>query len=136
MTGNEVSLDTSAAVKLLNDLDLASRFLARVGKVYISATAVGELLYGAQNSARHQSNVARYKRFIDDCEFIPITHAVAECYASIRLQLKTKGLPIPEPDIWIAAAAVANNLPLVTIDVHFTSVQGLVLFPLSEPSPR
>jgi tRNA(fMet)-specific endonuclease VapC len=135
MTGNEVILDTSAAVKLLNDLDLASRFLARVGKVHISATAVGELLYGVMNSARHQSNVPRYQQFIDDCEFVSITRAIAGTYAQIRLQLKKDGVPIPDPDIWIAAAALENNLPLVTTDAHFSSVKNLALFPLDEHPP-
>ncbi|HVT80880.1 MAG TPA: PIN domain-containing protein [Phycisphaerae bacterium] len=127
MTGNKISLDTSVAVKLLNDLQFATEFLASFETVSISAVAVGELLYGAHNSARHIANVPRFQHFIDDCHLIPINREVAERYATLRLQLKKKGFPMPDSDIWIAAAAICQNLPLATHDKHFPHIDDLVV---------
>ena len=39
-------------------------------------------------------------------------------------RLKAKGRPIPENDIWIAAA-LYHGLTLVSRDVHFAEVEGL-----------
>jgi tRNA(fMet)-specific endonuclease VapC len=130
MTGNDVALNTLAAVRLLNDLDLASHFLTHVGRVHLPAIAVGELLFGAANSAQHQTNLPRYRRFVEDCLILPVSRATAEIYANIRLELKSKGFPIPDSDIWIAASAMEHALPIVSCDKHFTYVAGLASVPL------
>jgi tRNA(fMet)-specific endonuclease VapC len=49
----------------------------------------------------------------------------AEIYARIRLQLKRKGKPIPENDIWIAAICVEHDVPLATSDGHFLEIDAL-----------
>jgi tRNA(fMet)-specific endonuclease VapC len=133
MSGNDVALDTSAAVKLLNDIDLAKRFLSGIGRAFLPTVAVGELLFGALNSAQSRTNLPRYQQFIDNCQVLPVSKGTAEIYARTRLQLKTQGFPIPDSDIWIAANALERSLPIVTTDRHFSYVPGLVLFPL-DPS--
>jgi len=50
---------------------------------------------------------------------------VAREYGRLRQRLKKKGRPIPENDIWIAAAAKAHGMTLVTRDGHFENVEGL-----------
>jgi tRNA(fMet)-specific endonuclease VapC len=52
---------------------------------------------------------------------------VADTYARIRLQLKKRGKPIPENDIWIAATCIVNTIPLYTLDKHFKEVSDLIL---------
>ena len=56
MTGNEIALDTSAAIRLLNDQAMAERFLPQFTRACLPAIAVGELLYGACNSKRHAAH--------------------------------------------------------------------------------
>jgi tRNA(fMet)-specific endonuclease VapC len=46
-------------------------------------------------------------------------------YGMVRKQLKDKGRPIPENDIWIAAIALQHNLTLLTDDQHFHEVDRL-----------
>ena len=46
-------------------------------------------------------------------------------YARIKIDLRSKGRPIPENDIWIAATARQHGLTLVTRDQHFSAVDGL-----------
>jgi tRNA(fMet)-specific endonuclease VapC len=43
----------------------------------------------------------------------------------IKNQLRAKGRPIPENDIWIAAIAIQYQLILVVPDGHFHEVGGL-----------
>jgi tRNA(fMet)-specific endonuclease VapC len=58
-------------------------------------------------------------------EFIA-KNTVLECntqtsriYGEIKNQLRLKGRPLPENDIWIAAMSLQYNLILVTRNAHF-----------------
>jgi tRNA(fMet)-specific endonuclease VapC len=46
-------------------------------------------------------------------------------YGEIKTELKKKGKPIPENDIWIAALAKEHDLVLVTRDKHFEEIEDL-----------
>ena len=45
----------------------------------------------------------------------------------VRKELKDKGTPIPENDIWIAATCMIYEIPLATNDKHFNNIIGLTL---------
>ncbi len=49
----------------------------------------------------------------------------ARYYGDIKNQLRLKGRPLPENDIWIAAVALQHNLTLVTRDAHFQEIENL-----------
>ena len=46
-------------------------------------------------------------------------------YGRIRYELKIKGNPIPENDLWIASIAIQHDLVLIIRDKHFNIVVGL-----------
>ena len=46
-------------------------------------------------------------------------------YATIHRQLRQRGTPIPDNDLWIAALAVQHQLTLYTRDSHFDYVPQL-----------
>jgi len=46
-------------------------------------------------------------------------------YARVRHELRQKGRPIPENDLWIAALASQHSLRIVSHDLHFDEVAGL-----------
>jgi len=52
---------------------------------------------------------------------------IAVLNALIRLQLRRRGRPIPENDVWIAALCVEHKMPLATSDEHFLEVDALQL---------
>lgn len=54
-----------------------------------------------------------------------IDEAVAVRYARVRSDLRKKGQPIPENDIWIAAICLENDIPLLSNDGHFENINGL-----------
>ncbi len=93
--------------------------------LYFSSITLGELLYGAECSQRKKENASVYSAFCDELREIHPDRYVAPYYAKIKAQLKTDGHPIPENDIWIAACALAYNLPVVTADKHFSYIKGI-----------
>ncbi len=48
-------------------------------------------------------------------------------YGQIKNELRSKGKPIPENDVWIAALAIQHGLTLLSRDPHFQNVSNLVV---------
>jgi tRNA(fMet)-specific endonuclease VapC len=123
----EIALDTSVAVRFLNgDSAIVSRVLA-LPEVILPIVAVGELLFGAENSARPLQNFPCYLEFIEACTIFPLGRETASVYARTRFALKRKGRPIPMNDVWIAAQCLEQRWVLVTDDTDFDYVDELVL---------
>jgi tRNA(fMet)-specific endonuclease VapC len=59
------------------------------------------------------------------CPVLVCDVETARHYGRVRNELRRKGRPIPENDIWIAATARQHDLILVTRDPHFDEVEGL-----------
>ncbi|MDX2250439.1 MAG: type II toxin-antitoxin system VapC family toxin [Bacteroidia bacterium] len=123
----KVILDTNVVIGYFSGDTRLEAILANTIHWYLPVPVVGELLFGARNSARASENIALYQQFIADCHLLTLDAEVADVYSQIRIQLKKDGHPIPENDVWIAATARANQLPLVTFDKHFQYVSGLQL---------
>ncbi|MBI3264252.1 MAG: PIN domain-containing protein [Acidobacteria bacterium] len=68
------------------------------------------------------------ERLVAKCRILDITAATADVYARLRLTLKTKGKPIPENDLWIAALCVEHQVKLAAVDGHFDAIDGLQRF--------
>ena len=118
-------LDTNVAIQILNqNIDLLAHRNSRL-QAFLCLTVVGELLFGAEKSSSPAENRARVQGLIEICPVVPHLLETAECYATIKARLKKKGRPIPENDIWIAAAAIHHGLILSTRDHHFEAVEGL-----------
>jgi tRNA(fMet)-specific endonuclease VapC len=123
----EIALDTSVAVRFLNgDTAIVARVLA-LPEVVLPVVAVGELLFGAENSTRPLQNLPRYLEFIEACVVLPLNRETAAVYAKTRLALKQKGRPIPMNDVWIAAQCLEQGWILVTDDTDFNYVDGLTV---------
>jgi tRNA(fMet)-specific endonuclease VapC len=122
-----IAIDTNVAIAVLNNQLPIVESLKKFQVVCLPITVCGELLFGAKNSGLSARNEKKYLSFIESCEILDNHLLVAQTYAEIRLLLKKKGKPIPENDIWIAAACKVNDLPLMTFDKHFKSVEKLKL---------
>jgi tRNA(fMet)-specific endonuclease VapC len=88
-------------------------------------TVVAELRFGAMNAARAAANLQKIDDLISRCVVLDSTKETARIYAELRMQMKKPGRPIPQNDIWIAAACVQQGIPLATDDSHFDSLPGL-----------
>jgi tRNA(fMet)-specific endonuclease VapC len=126
MTG-KVLLDTNIVIALFADETSVKQQLAIVGEIFIPSIVLGELYYGARKSARAEQNIARIDEFAAGNTVLLCDTTTARQYGVIKAQLRVKGKPIPENDIWIAAIAEQHQLTLVTRDSHFQHVDGLVI---------
>ena len=93
--------------------------------VFLCVPVLGELRYGVQASARVESNLARLDRFARALIVLPCDAATAKSYAEVKFDLRKKGRPIPENDVWIAAIARQHELVLLTRDGHFREIDKL-----------
>jgi tRNA(fMet)-specific endonuclease VapC len=94
-------------------------------EVFLCVTVVGELLFGAAKSAKTDVNRSRIERLLDVCPLIAHDLETAKRYGFLKAELRSRGRPIPENDLWIAATSLQHGLILVTEDRHFEHVDGL-----------
>lgn len=43
------------------------------------------------------------------------------------MRLKQRGNPIPENDLWVAAACIENQIPLISEDKHFDFIEDMII---------
>lgn len=118
-------LDTNIVIALFAGEATVKDNLGKANDVFIPAIAVGELCFGAQKSERAKENLARVDDLAANSVVLGCDVETARRYGEIKHTLRTKGRPLPENDIWIAAVAVQHNLTLITRDAHFGEVENL-----------
>jgi tRNA(fMet)-specific endonuclease VapC len=121
-----ISLDTNIASRYLKNDPAVTKLLSNPSVIYLPVPVIAELLYGAENSARSSDNLKACNELIHLCEALNITRKTAVVYSKTKLALKKAGRPIPDNDLWIASVCIEHGMPLVTSDVPFSYVDGLV----------
>lgn len=121
-------LETSFLIDLERELvrgveGPAQAFLAARSAIPLSITftVAGELAVGFDRRAKWES-------FVRPFTTLPCTEDVCWQYGQAFRYLQTNGIMIGANDLWIAATALAHDLPLVTRNVHeFQRVPGVRL---------
>ena len=122
-------------------LDLNRHIASREEETFfLSVVTVAELLTGVHR-ARTAAQKARRSVFvegiIDRLPLLPIDLPSARIRAEIAAGLATSGLTIGANDLWLAAAALAHGLTLVTSNVReFGRVPGLMMEDWKGEEPR
>jgi tRNA(fMet)-specific endonuclease VapC len=126
MTGR-YALDTNIVIALIDrDISVRDRVVA-ADEIFIPSPVLGELYFGAFQSDHPDANVARIDDLARWYVTLSIDDATAKIYGRMRRELKAKGRPIPENDIWIAATSQQWSLAVATRDVHFDAIDGLAV---------
>jgi predicted nucleic acid-binding protein len=90
---------------------------------YLSVTAYGEFAEGFANRTDPD-----FLSVVESFDLLPVTRQVANTYAKITRDLRSKGLLIGANDLWIAASAIEHKHPLVTRNtLDFSRIPGLEL---------
>ena len=89
--------------------------------------ALGGLYKGALKSRRRKENLALISDLLAVVAVLNPDSGTALVYAQTAAEIEQLGRPIPENDLWIAAAALECDMPLATRDAHFASVPGLTV---------
>ncbi len=118
-------LDTNIIIALFADEAAVKENLAEAGEVFVPSIVVGELYFGALKSERANANLLRIDEFAASSVVFACDTETARRYGEIKNALRSKGQPLPENDIWIAAIALQHDLILVTRDLHFDEIDNL-----------
>lgn len=104
-------------------------FLGGFESICVPVTVLGELLFGFLLGTRERENRQRLDQFLSQptVDVIEQSGYTAEYYALLMTALRKKGTPLPTNDVWIAAAACSEKVPLISRDNHFLTVPGLQL---------
>lgn len=118
-------LDTNIIIALFADEGIVKDNLAQAREVFIPSIVIGELCYGARKSGRVKPNLARVDELAGGSTILVCDAETARQYGDVKNNLRLKGRPLPENDVWIAALALQHTLVLVTRDAHFQEVESL-----------
>jgi len=121
----EFLIDTNALIKLLARDPSLRWHMGHDFRCFLSFISVGELYAGAYLSTRRTFNASEVRRICAEIPVVEWDFEIADHYGRIQAALRRKGQPIPQNDIWIAATAVRHGMKLITLDQHFTVVDGL-----------
>jgi tRNA(fMet)-specific endonuclease VapC len=119
-----VLLDTNVIIAFFSGEKTVAQHVTE-SEIFVSSTALGQFHYGARKSANAAANQIRIEEFAASVAVLSCDAETARHYGEVKDRLRSKGRPIPENDIWIAACAMQHGLPLATRDDHFRDVDGL-----------
>ena len=119
-------LDTNAVSSLLagGNQDL-NAVLKSANRHHLPLAVIAEYQYGLLALHRPRRLQSLLRRLEADSIILCPDRATADYYAAIRHELKLRGRPIPENDLWIAALARQHSLEIVSRDPHFDHVEGI-----------
>ncbi len=92
----------------------------------ISVITVAELHVGVLAARDVDSRARRLATLnaVTDIETLPVDEPVAAAWARLRVHLGASRRRLNVNDLWIAATALANDLPVITQDQDFAPVEG------------
>jgi predicted nucleic acid-binding protein len=95
--------------------------------IAVSVVTVGELHLGVLMAADVEQRAARLAtlRLAESLDPLPVDAPVAEAWATLVARLRAAGRRMPINDSWIAATALAHDMPVVTQDGDYFGVTGL-----------
>jgi tRNA(fMet)-specific endonuclease VapC len=118
-------VDTNALSAAADEDSAVFVMFARAEQVVLPVVVLGEYRFGIAQS-RHR---ARYKRWLEgliaDCRVLEIDEGTTHHYATVNVELRRVGKPIPTNDLWIAALCRQHLLPVLSRDRHFDLVPGI-----------
>jgi predicted nucleic acid-binding protein len=93
----------------------------------VSVITIAELQAGVLAAADTSTRARRLATLesVADIHALPVDEPAARIWAQLRVHLAETGRRVRINDLWIAAVAVANQLPVVTQDDDFDPVAGV-----------
>ncbi len=115
-------LDTSAIIELIRGSPIGNIIRERYGGSITATTAIcyNEVFIGVKEKDR-----PLIEDLFHELDVLPFDQHAARKSIEIEKSLKEAGRPTEKLDLFIASICIAHNLPLITTDKGFLSVEGL-----------
>jgi len=118
-------LDTSVLIATETGRPIDTNALPE--EIFISVVTIAELQAGVLAAADTATRARRLATLdsVAGLEALPIDIVAAGHWATFRVRLAEEGRRINVNDLWIAAVAAANDLPVVTQDSDYDSLAAI-----------
>ena len=94
----------------------------------ITSISVGELVYGAERSARPVERMLELDTLLATITVVAYDDEAAHRFGALKLAMERRGERLADADLQIAAIALSQGVPLVTHNRrHFERVPALML---------
>jgi predicted nucleic acid-binding protein len=96
-------------------------------EVFVSVVTIAELHAGVLAAADTATRSRRLATLdaMSSLEPLPIDVVAASHWARLRVRLHEEGRRVNVNDLWIAAVAAANNLPVVSQDSDYDALESI-----------
>lgn len=123
----KIFLETNSYSRYATGENIIKKQIDESREVLISVVTLGELYLGFREGNREYENLKLLNAFLAErrVKVISISKKTSQEYGKIKYELRRKGTPIPENDIWIAAQVIETGSELVSYDDHFLKIKGL-----------
>lgn len=125
MESSAVVIDTSIFIEYLRAPDKQKTTLFNLPdnlNIFISAITLYELLMGAVNKEKLND----IQLLTSELTILPFNQDTANTAAELYHDLRKRNKMIEFRDLFIAATAISNNLPLLTLNKkHFERIKGI-----------
>ena len=126
MEDSRILIDTSVVIDHFRKKQKEKSLLYDLSKeniLFLSAVSKFEFLVGTK-----PSQISQTEKIINGFSILSFNSNVADVASRIAKKLKSENRIIEFRDIFIAATAIANNMPLSTLNVkHFERIDDLEL---------
>lgn len=124
MTAGTVAIaDTSLMIALESGRSIDGAHIpAEIVTTVITRAELEVGVLAATESAVRAKRLATLEQ-LSTMTVLPATSEAAHAWARLRVHLREKGARMEANDLWIAAIAAANELPVVTQDADFDALE-------------
>jgi predicted nucleic acid-binding protein len=129
---DEYVVDTNVISYLFRDDSRAELFRPYLPQslLAVSFMTVAELDRWALHHGWGRARRERMAQFLNGYTLINVDRALCRIWAAVSDEARRAGRPIDIADAWIAATAIALNVPLLTLNrADFAGVSGLIVLP-------
>ena len=117
--------DTNAVSTLLAGDSNIGKVLSKVSTYHLPLVVIGEYQFGLLALRKRNRYASLFHKLESASTLLYPDRQTADWYAQIRHDLKQRGTPIPEGDLWIAALAQQHGLEVLSQDSHFDHLTRL-----------
>ena len=118
-------LDTNALSAWAEQNPAALKLISAQSVLCLPVIVLGEFRFGLHGSRKRSVLEPQIDFLEQTARVLDITRETAAVYATVRFELKQRGKPIPENDVWIGSLARQHGFPVMSQDVHFDVIPGL-----------